>query len=109
MKVCTQNPLSTLAGRVGGQIYSLSNCSYNYITEEKEEEENGTFYPDHYSGSGTDTGIKMPHSSICTLKLSWSSYPIINYLYSHMTLGKIFQLHFRGTIKEPAVVEALSH
>lgn len=57
--------------RQSGRPESLSNCSCNYITcEEEEEEENGTFYPDHYCGSGSDMEIKMPHSSVSTLKLS---------------------------------------
>lgn len=56
--------------RQSGRPESLSNCSCNYITCEEEEEENGTFYSDHYSGSGSDMEIKMPHSSVSTLKLS---------------------------------------
>lgn len=37
--------------RQSGRPESLSNCSCNYISCE-EEEGNGTFYPDHYSGTG---------------------------------------------------------
>lgn len=58
--------------RQSGRPESLSNCSCNYNTceEEEEEEGNGTFYADHYSDSGSGMEIKIPHSSVSTLKLS---------------------------------------
>lgn len=56
-----------MGGLKGFQIVHVT----DYITceEEEEEEGNGTFYPDHYNSSGSDMGIKKPHS-ICTPKLS---------------------------------------
>lgn len=56
--------------RQSGRPESLSDCSCNCIICEEEEEGNRTFYPDHYTGSGSDLGIKAPHCSISTLKLS---------------------------------------